>query len=116
MIRVFAALAWFVIAAIPLAASPQSEGYKRLGSAQIRQAFAGKTFSDDTHFSFAYKADGTIRGMSMGKTVTSRWALIKDELCVTDRFGEACYGVWKKGAAIRLMIGASDVTIDGALR
>jgi hypothetical protein len=49
-----------------LAVSPQAEGFKKLSTSRIRQAFSGKTFSDETHFSNRC-ADGSIEGVSMGK-------------------------------------------------
>jgi len=71
-----------------LAVSPQAEGFKKLSTSQIRQAFSGKTFSDDTHFSNRYRADGSIEGVSMGKKVSNKWKIVKETLCITDKFGE----------------------------
>ena len=79
-------------------------------------AFSSRTFSDEVHFRFDYRRDGKIAGMSMGRKVANTWRVVKDELCVTDSFGEACYGVWKKGAAVRLVIEGSDVVVEGRLR
>ena len=99
-----------------LAASPLAEGFKRLAGPQIAGAFAGRTFSDEVHFRFDYGRDGKIAGMSMGREVANTWRVAKDGLCVTDSFGEACYGVWRKGAAVRLVIEGSDVVVEGSLR
>jgi hypothetical protein len=99
-----------------LAASPQAEGFKKLSAVQIRQAFAGRRFSDDTHFAFDYRANGNIAGTSMGKAVRNKWTIAKDQLCITDRFGETCYVVWKKGASVKLIIEDSDASIEGTLR
>jgi hypothetical protein len=100
----------------PRAASPQAEGFKKLTGPQIRAAFVGKTFTDDTHFSFRYKPDGSVQGMSMGKKVTDKWRLVNDELCVTDKLGETCYAVWRKGSAVRLQIGDGGLSLDGHLK
>jgi hypothetical protein len=99
-----------------LAASPQSEGFKKLTGPQIRKAFVGKTFTDETHFSFRYLPGGVIEGMSMGKKVTNKWAVVGDKLCVTDKLGEICYPVWMKGSAVRLFIGEPDLSLDGVVK
>lgn len=101
---------------VALAGSPEADGFKKLTGLQIRAAFAGKTFTDDTHFSFRYRPDGSIQGMSMGKTVTNKWRTDKDELCVTDKLGETCYAVWRKGASVRLLFGGHGLSLDGDLK
>ena len=116
--RRLCALASAALAAMPLAlaASPQTEGFKKLSAAQIKQAFSGRRFSDDTHFTFQYRANGEIAGTSMGKQVRDKWAVVKEELCITDSFGETCYGVWKKGTSVKLIVEGSHVSIDGEVR
>lgn len=111
-------LSTFLLAAPALAASPQAEGFKKLSGAQIRQAFSGKEFSDDAHFAYQYKANGVAQGTSMGKKVTNTWKVAKDQLCVTESSSEeACYFVWKKGSAVKLVIGESDdLGLDGFLK
>ena len=99
------------------AASPQAEGFKKLSGAQIRQAFVGKKFSDGIHFSYEYQANGAVQGTGMGKKTTSTWKVAKDQLCVTDpSFGETCYQVWRKGAAVRLSVEGSEFSQDGFLK
>lgn len=99
-----------------LAASPQADGFNRLTGPQIRAAFVGKTFTDDTHFSFRYQANAAVAGMSMGRKVADKWRLAKDELCVTDKLGETCYTVWRKGSEVRLQIGDAGLSLDGELK
>ena len=99
-----------------LAASPQSEGYRKLAAREIPAAFVGKTFTDGTHFSFRYRAGGHIDGVSMNKKVVNRWVVRNGSLCVTDSFGETCYVVWKKGRAVRLVFGNADLSADGELQ
>jgi hypothetical protein len=99
-----------------LAASPQSEGYKKLNGTQIRQTLAGRRFTDDVHFAFDYKANGTIGGTSMGKKINNKWSIARTELCLTDSAGEICYSVWKKASAVKLMMDDSDLSIDGFVR
>lgn len=115
--RVSLWLSTFLLIAPALAASPQAEGFKKLDGTQIRQAFSGKEFGDDVHFAYRYKANGVVQGMSMGKKVTSTWKVAKDQLCVTDSSrGETCYLVWKKGSAVKLVTGESDLGLDGFLK
>ena len=116
-------IALLLLAAVTpaLAASPTEdrlakEGFRKLSVAQIRHAFVGKRFSDDVHFTDSYKANGAIEGISLAKKVTKTWVISKDQLCITSSFGETCYAVWKKGAAVRLVFGESDLTLDGDLR
>ena len=92
------------------------QGFKHLNGGQIRQAFVGKKFTDEVHFGYAYKADGSTEGMSMGKKHTGKFVIADNRLCVTDRFGEICYDVWKKGPEVRLVVGESDLSLDGFLR
>jgi hypothetical protein len=100
-----------------LAASPQAEGFQKLTGAQIRQAFAGRKFSDGIHFVYEYQANGAVQGTGMGKKTTSTWKVAKDQLCVTDHsFGETCYQVWKKGAAVKLSVEGSEFSQDGFLK
>jgi hypothetical protein len=99
-----------------LAASPQTEGLKKLTGDQIRKAFIGKEFSDGVHFSYRYVSGGAIQGTKMGKKVADKWAVAKDKLCVTDRFGENCYSVWTEGAAVKLTIDGSDLSLEGFLK
>ena len=96
-------------------ADPKSEGFKKLNGAQIRQAFPGHTFSDEVHFAFRYIAGGTIEGSGMGKKVSRKWKVVKDDLCVTDTFGENCYAIWKKGVAVKFMID-DNVFNEGVLK
>jgi hypothetical protein len=115
------ALAHVLIAAVlacasALAASPQAEGFKKLSGSQIRAAFAEKMFSDDTHFSNRYKADGTIEGISMGKKISNKWNVVKDTLCITDKFGELCYFVWIKGKEAKLVHESSDLVLEGSIK
>jgi hypothetical protein len=98
------------------AAPAQSDGYKKLNGTQIRQAFAGRTFTDEVHFAFDYKANGTIGGTSMGRKINNKWSIANAELCITNSTGEICYAVWKKASAVKLMMGESDLSIDGFVR
>lgn len=99
-----------------LAASPQAEGYRKLGGQGIKRAFTGKSFTDGVHFSLRYVPGGTIQGTRMGKKVADRWVVAKDRLCVTDSFDESCYTVWIKGPSVRLAIDGSDFSLDGVLK
>jgi hypothetical protein len=99
-----------------LAFGPAEEGYRKLRAAEIRKTFIGKTFSDEAHFSERYRADGTIEGYAMGKAVASTWRIVDDELCITNRFGELCYSVWKKGPEIQLVYKNSDNPIYGTIK
>jgi hypothetical protein len=78
------------------AASPADDGFRKLSSPEIRRAFVGKIFTDESHFSNRYRADRTIEGVSMGAKASGTWRIAKDELCVTNRFGELCYGDGRK--------------------
>jgi hypothetical protein len=93
------------------AAGPADEGFRKLSGAEIRKTFIGKTFSDQVHFTERYRADGTIEGVSIGAKSSGTWRIVKDELCITNHFGEFCYAVWKKGSEARLVYKKSE--IDG---
>jgi hypothetical protein len=99
-----------------LAESPADQGYRKLTGPQIRKAFVGKNFTDETHFSDHFKADGTIDGYSIGRKISNTWKIVKDELCITNDLGELCYAVWKKGADVQLVFRDSDVPLYGLLK
>lgn len=99
-----------------LAASPDSEGFKKLTGPQIQRAFSGKQFSDGVHFSYRFAAGGKFQSTRMGKTTTDKWAVSKDKLCMTDRFGENCYTVWAKGSAVKFAIDGSDPSLEGFVK
>jgi hypothetical protein len=115
MTRLWLLAASLLTSGLSAAASPQ-KGFRRLSAPQIVQAFTGKTFSDDTHFSFRYHPKGLIEGMSMGRKVENKWRVGKDLLCETSRIGESCYSVWKKGPAVKLVVDGTEVIVDGFLR
>ncbi|MDI9846438.1 hypothetical protein QM467_00030 [Rhodoblastus sp. 17X3] len=105
-----------IVCSAAFGASPQSEGFRQLTGPQITQALVGRTFSDDIHFSFRYRPKGVIEGMSMGRKVTDKWVIQGNRLCVTDSFGQSCYVVWKKGAAVKLVVEGTEVILDGFVR
>lgn len=97
------------------AGSPATEGFKKLNGAEIKRAFTGHSFSDHTHYSFRYVADGSLQGMSMGTKISRRWWIEDDLLCLTDSFGQTCHDVWRKGAAIQLLPEGTDIPVEGDL-
>ncbi|MEK4031755.1 hypothetical protein WOC76_20680 [Methylocystis sp. IM3] len=99
-----------------LAASPESEGFKKLTGPQIQRAFSGKQFSDGVHFSYRFAAGGKFQNTRMGKTTTDKWAVSKDKLCLTNRFGENCFDVWAKGSAAKFALDGSDPSLEGFLK
>jgi hypothetical protein len=103
--------------AIPgYAKGPADQGFRKLTGGQIRAAFVGKVFSDDTHFSNQFKADGTIDGVSMGKKISNKWKLDKDTLCIKDSMDELCYAVWIKGRDVQLVYEDTDVILSGSVK
>lgn len=111
-----ALLAIILLISPALAASPQSEGFKKLTGRQIQRAFTGREFSDDVHFSYRFSAGGKFTSTRMGKTAIDQWAVAKDKLCITDSFGENCYIVWRNGSAVKLAIDGSVPSLEGLLK
>ena len=107
---------FFLVPCALAAAPPADEGFRKLSGRQIRQTFAGRTFSDDVHFSFRYAADGSIQGGAMGRKIDRRWRIERDLLCVTESVGENCYVVWKKGNAVKLLFDGNDAGTEGFVR
>ncbi len=99
-----------------LAASAESEGFKKLTGPQIQRALNGKQFSDGVHFSYRFAVGGKLQSTRMGKTTPDKWAVSKDKLCMTDSFGENCYDVWAKGSAVKLAIDGSDALLEGFVK
>jgi hypothetical protein len=107
----------FIASSWPACAEgPADQGFRKLTGLQIRAVFVGKTFSDETHFSNHYKADGTINGYSMGKKILNTWKIVADELCITNSFDDFCYAVWKKGIDVQLVYKYSDITLYGIIK
>ena len=98
-------------------AAGRTDGFRKLSDAQITRAFSGHAFSDGVHFSFRYRADGNIEGAGMGKKISQWWRVGNAKLCVADSsFGESCYDVWTRGAAVRLTFGDDLPWLEGALK
>jgi len=103
-------------AAPALVTGPAGQGFRKLTGSQIRSAFVGKLFSDDTHFSNRFKADGTIEGVSMGKKVANKWKVDKNTLCIKESMHELCYAVWIKGRDVQLVYEGTDVILSGSIK
>ena len=99
-----------------LANGPAGQGFRKLTGSQIRNAFVDRLFSDDTHFSDRFKADGTIEGVSMRKKVANKWKVDKDRLCIKESMHELCYVVWIKGRNVQLVYEDTDVILSGSIR
>jgi hypothetical protein len=99
-----------------LAGLPQAEGFKKLYAVQIRQAFAGGRFSDDTHFAFEYRANGDITGTNMSKGCSQQMDDRKRSTVHNRPLRRDVLRVWKKGTAVKLIIEDSDASIEGTLR
>lgn len=80
------------------------------------EGFHRKTIRRRRPFLYRYVPGGTLDGMRMGKKVGGKWAVAKDQLCVTDSFGENCYAVWIKGSAAKLTVEKSDFSLEGVLK
>ena len=83
---------------------------------QIRQAFSGHTFSDDVHFAFKYLPGGIMEGSGMGKKLSLKWWVAKDQLCDTESSGENCYAIWKKGSTVKFTYGDDLVFVEVSLK
>lgn len=97
-------------------AGPAQDGFRKLTGAEVRRAFSGHEFSDDVHFTERFKPNGMVESISMGKKLTKKWRIVKNDLCITDSFGEACSEVWQKGKDIRLLRDSNDIGVDGFIK
>jgi hypothetical protein len=107
--------ACFASASFAQAEGPADQGYRKLSGREIRAFFTDKIFTDGTHFSNRYEADGNIDGLAMGKKVSNTWKILGGNLCIADSLGELCYAVWKKGSDTELVEKDSDITIYGSV-
>jgi hypothetical protein len=71
LLAVLLVAACFASALPAHAEGPADQGYRKLSAREIRAFFTGKIFSDGTHFSNRYEADGKIDGFAMGKKVSN---------------------------------------------
>lgn len=60
---------------------PPVKPLQNLAQLNLR-GFVGKVFSDGTHLSDKYTADGTVAGVSRGKKISNKWKTMKDMLCM----------------------------------
>lgn len=111
-----------VIAAAGLAVGMWSAGsvasapaLRRLKGGAIRAAFTGHRLGDGSHFRWRYRADGTIEGKSLGKTIEGRWRVQGDQLCETFDEPETCFYVALQGDSVTLSRDGTSVSISGSL-
>jgi hypothetical protein len=52
----------------------------------------------------------------MGKKISNKWKVVKDTLCIKDKFGELCYFAWMKGKDVKLVHESSDVVLEGSVK
>ena len=123
MIRTFVAISTALgaltlqlLATAALAAETAPPGFAKLNSAQIRQAFVGRTLTDEVHFTLRYRAGGVFDGMSMGKKASGKWRVADDRLCETENSAETCYAIWKKAGDVTLIPAGAGLRIDGMLK
>jgi hypothetical protein len=112
------ALALVILASCRLAHAegPADRGFRKLEGRQIGEAFSGRNFTNETHFSNHYRGDATIDGYSMGRRIANTWKIVGDDLCITERSQEYCYAVWENGTDVQLISRDYDITLYGTLK
>jgi hypothetical protein len=88
----------------------------RIGEAEIRRAFAGRTFTDEVHWFFRFEPGGKLGGASMGRTVDRRWSVKDGMLCLAaPQREDDCREVWRAGPRIELRRYADDPVPDAGI-
>src|SRR5258708_25866541 len=61
------------------------EQFKRISGPQIRVKFSGMEMTDEVHWRDAYQHHGRFKNRSIGGTMTRKWLVEKDEVCLDVR-------------------------------
>ena len=71
----------------------------------LHELFVNTQLSDDAHFTYAFRPDGTFSGVEMGRDVRGTWRTQDDGVCIKwtrPPGAEECYAVSKKGTELTL--------------
>jgi hypothetical protein len=58
------------------------DGFHKLSDAQLRRFVAGKSVTDDVHYTDYLKPDGTYEGVFMNRRATGIWTVRGGQLCI----------------------------------
>jgi len=110
-----------VLAALLVAGAAAEAGatnaLRQLKGREITAKFSGQEFTDEVHFAQAFRRDGTLDSISMGKHRAGKWRVVGNELCLSHESDEQrCYQVWMSGKTVQLRQPGVSITEDGILQ
>ena len=98
-------------------AADAAEKFQKLSGSQIKARLAGKEITDEVHWADVFAADGTLTSYSMGRKITGKWRIQKDELCIEKGKDDSfCYQVWLAGGKVELRREGSNYPLEGVLQ
>jgi hypothetical protein len=99
------------------ASAGAAEKFQKLSGPQIRAKLAGMEITDEAHWADVFAANGTLISYSMGRKITGKWSLQRNELCIERGSDEGgCYQVWLSGRKVELRREASSLPLEGVLQ
>ena len=109
--------AMILVASLLSAETVAAEKFQRLGGSQIRVRLSGMEMTDGTHWADVFLTGGALMTYSMGRKLSGKWDIQKDELCVDRGKDDAgCYQVWLSGKKIELRREGSTLPLEGILQ
>jgi hypothetical protein len=77
----------------------------------------GRDLTDGVHWSWYYRADGTLVSVEMGKQRLGAWKIEDNKLCSTNgrKRQMECYEVWASGKKISLRYFSDTPAIEGVV-
>ena len=98
ILRTAATAAMIVAASTALAVE-----FRHLDGAAIRARFPGMDLTDEVHWRYTFRRDGTLPSTALGRDRIGSWRIEGDRLCMKQGPGMAdCYAVWMSGAKVEL--------------
>jgi len=93
------------------------EPFRLLSAKEIRPKVIGRDLTDGVHWSWYYRADGTLISVEMGKQRLGAWKIEDNKLCSTNgrKRQMECYEVWASGKNISLRYFADTPAIEGVV-
>ena len=115
--EIVARLAVVVVAITSAVSASADEPFRLLSAKEIRLKIISRDLTDGVHWSWYYRADGTLVSIEMGKQRLGSWKIEDNKLCSPSGRNRQmeCYEVWASGKNISLRYFAEMPAIAGVV-
>ena len=94
-----ATMATLIVAASPAGAAE----FRHLDGPAISARFPGMDLTDEVHWRYTFRRDGTLPSTALGRDRVGSWRVEEGRLCMRQGPGMAeCYAVWMSGTKVEL--------------